>query len=245
MSVNLVTSPQRKRKRDVRMDGTRPQILHFVLRHSSATVEDIATALHLAPATVRRHLDILQRDNLVAYREVRRKTGRPEHVFYLTENGLDRLPKSYDNLLSMLLDEIKALNVQDIEGRDGRSVLQTALQRIGERLVERHENRMTDKSFQEQLVGVVDILRGEDFYPELDWAGPGRVRIRLLNCPFRCVAQGNNAVCCIDKALITNLLNTEVDRENCLADGSPSCSYVIAVKPSIAPRPADSTPAMV
>ncbi len=226
------------------MDGTRPQILHFVLRHSNATVEDIATALHLAPATVRRHMDILQRDDLVAYREVRRKTGRPEHVFHLTENGLNRLPKSYHNLLAMLLDEIKALNTRDIEGQDGRSVLQAALERVGKRLVERHQGKLVDKSFQEQLVELVDILHHEEFYPELDWAGPDRVRIRLLNCPFRCVAQGNSAVCCIDKALITNLLHAEVDRENCLADGSSSCSYVVSVKPSAALKPADSTPAV-
>ena len=47
----------------------------------------MAQAMGLASATVRRHLDILQRDHLVSWTEARRQTGRPHYVFFLTENG--------------------------------------------------------------------------------------------------------------------------------------------------------------
>ena len=225
------------------MDGTRPQILHFLLRHRAATVEDLAAAFHLASATVRRHLDILQRDSLVAYRRGRRKAGRPEYVYFLTEEGMDRLPKSYGRLLTTLMEELRAMTPDDLMGRDGRQLLEMVCRRVGERLVERHAGRVNGKTFEQQLVELVRVLGEEGFYPELDWASPGRLRIRLMNCPYRCAAQGNHAVCCIDMSLIRNLLHTDVEREQCLADGHPSCSYVVAVNPFALLQPVETSTA--
>ncbi|MBI4308589.1 MAG: ArsR family transcriptional regulator [Chloroflexi bacterium] len=224
------------------MDGTRPQILDFLLRQRTATVEDMAASFNLAPATLRRHLDILQRDNLVAYQRVRRKAGRPEYAYFLTEEGMDRLPKSYGRLLATLMQEIGAMTAEDVAGHDGRQILEMVCRRVGERLVERHAGRVNGKGFEGQLAELVRILSEEDFYPELDWASPDRLRIRLMNCPYRCAAQGNHAVCCADMALIKNVLHTDVEREQCLADGSPSCSYLVTIKPSLSPLPQDSAP---
>jgi len=56
-------------------------------KQGSDTVDRISMTIGLAPTTILRHLDILQRDQLVAYNEIRKKTGRPEHSFYLTELG--------------------------------------------------------------------------------------------------------------------------------------------------------------
>ena len=54
------------------MEGTRLGIL-TLLQRQSATVDQLRTELGLAAATVRRHLDILQRDRLVTFQAVRRK----------------------------------------------------------------------------------------------------------------------------------------------------------------------------
>ena len=69
------------------MEGARLRILQLLQKHSNDTVEGLANAIGLAPATIRRHLDILQRDRLVTFEEVRKRTGRPEYSFYLTEGG--------------------------------------------------------------------------------------------------------------------------------------------------------------
>ena len=88
------------------MEGTRLRILQLLQKDGHATVEGLATGIGLAPATIRRHLDILQRDRLVGFDEVRKRTGRPEYSFYLTEDGQESLPKDYDRLLAMVVDEI-------------------------------------------------------------------------------------------------------------------------------------------
>ena len=68
------------------MEGTRLGIL-TLLQHQTATVDQLSTKLGLASPTVRRHLDILQRDRFVTFQAVRRKQGRPEHAYSLTEEG--------------------------------------------------------------------------------------------------------------------------------------------------------------
>ena len=91
------------------MEGTRVRILMTIQRNGQATVEGLAHSLELAPATIRRHMDILQRDHLIAYREVKKPTGRPEYSFSLTEAGHDVLPKDYQRLLSALFKEMASL----------------------------------------------------------------------------------------------------------------------------------------
>lgn len=67
--------------------STRDIILEIIQNRKSETVNGLAQELSLAPATIRRHLDILQRDGLVTFTEVRHGTGRPEFSFSLTERG--------------------------------------------------------------------------------------------------------------------------------------------------------------
>ena len=69
------------------MEGPRLRILQLLQKNTNDTVGGLAQAIGLAVATIRRHLDILRRDPLVAFEEVRKKTGRPEYSFFLTEDG--------------------------------------------------------------------------------------------------------------------------------------------------------------
>ena len=63
--------------------------------------------MQLAPATVRRHMDILEWDRLVDHTEVRKPTGRPQYSFHLTEKGHDSVTKDYSRLLNELVPAIK------------------------------------------------------------------------------------------------------------------------------------------
>ena len=54
------------------MEGTRLRILQLLQRNSCDTVDGLAKSIGLAPATIRRHLDILQCDRFVSFEEVRK-----------------------------------------------------------------------------------------------------------------------------------------------------------------------------
>ena len=206
------------------MEGTRLRILQRLQKKSNDTVGGLAGSIGLAPATIRRHLDILQRDRLVAFEEVRKKTGRPEYSFYLTEDGHDALPKSYDVLLRQLVGELGQMTASDLAGMDGRSVLEDLFTRLSAPIANQAQRKSGSASLHERTESLLEILGAEEFLPEAEIVD-NRVQIRLLNCPFRTVAMANSAVCAYDSKIIAGVLGLEVSRTSCIHDGDPCCVY--------------------
>ena len=209
-------------------EGSRLRILQLLQRNASDTVEGLAKTIGLAPATVRRHLDILQRDRLVAFGEVRKKTGRPEYSFYLTEDGQEALPKDYDMLLSLLVQELTELTPNDMEGLNGEQLLELVFRRLSDKVCRSYEQDVSGKDLDYRLRTLMKVLTEQDFFPEAEVVD-GTFRISLLNCPFRSVALQNKAVCCFDSSLVSAMLDVEVAQEACIREGDTGCMYVAPV----------------
>ena len=210
------------------MEGTRLRILQLLQKRNRDNVDGLASAIGLAPATIRRHLDILQRDRLVAFEEVRKKTGRPEYSFYLTESGQEALPKGYDRLLGMMVQELSGLSVEDTATRDGQQILGLVFRRMSDRVARHYTGELFGRKLGERLETLLGRLSDDDFVPEAEVAD-GMVRIRLLNCPFRSVAMQTKAVCTFDINLISSLLDLDASQAECIHDGDSSCMYVAPV----------------
>jgi predicted ArsR family transcriptional regulator len=206
------------------MEGTRHRILQQLQKKTNDSVGGLAGSMGLATATIRRHLDILQRDRLVAFEEVRKKTGRPEYSFYLTEDGHQALPKSYDLLLRRLVDELGRMTASDLAGMDGRSVLEILFTRLSAQVSGPVQRESGSASLKERTASLLDVLDAEEFLPEAEFVD-GRVQIKLLNCPFRTVAMANDAVCDFDSKVITSVLGLEMSRTSCIHDGDACCVY--------------------
>ena len=81
---------------------TRERVATSILEHGPSTAADLARRLGLTPAAVRRHLDLLLADGVVAQRQPRATTGRgrgrPAKVFMITDAGRDTFAHAYDDL---------------------------------------------------------------------------------------------------------------------------------------------------
>lgn len=203
------------------MQSSRERILQIIQSRHAETVGGLARSLDLAPATVRRHLDILQRDSLVTYTEIRRGTGRPEHSFTLTEVGHESFPKGYDALLGKVVRELDALSEGDTAGKTGAQVLNMTLVRIGERIAAPSAGKDRAGAIQ----SLVETLQDHDFAPEIEDSEDG-IRITLMNCPFRSVAMTDSSICAYDTTLISTILGSQVTRERCISRGDKACVYV-------------------
>ena len=206
------------------MEGSRLRILQLLQRSGNDTVNGLATTIGLAQATIRRHLDILQRGRLVAFDEVRKKTGRPEYSFYLTEDGQEALPKGYDLLLNMLVQELAAMPAEDTNGRAGSEILELVFHRLSDKVWQRYESTVGGEDLESRLSTLMGLLRQEQFSSEAEVVDD-ILRIKLLNCPFRSVALRNNAVCSFDSNLIASMLELQPVRETCIHDGDTGCVY--------------------
>ena len=210
------------------MEGTRLRILQLLQKKGNETVDGLAKAIGLAPATIRRHLDILQRDRFVGFEEVRKKTGRPEYSFSLTEEGQETLPKNYDRLLNMVVGELTSLTAEDTRGQDGSQILEIVFKRLSDHVREEYAGQLIDKGLTQRLGTLLNVLRDQDFFPEVEVEGQ-TLRIKLLNCPFRSVALQNGAVCAFDLNVVSDILDVDVGREECIRSGATRCMYVAHV----------------
>ena len=210
------------------MEGTRFRILQLLQSNGNQAVEALASNIGLAPATIRRHLDILQRDRYVDFREVRKKTGRPEYSFFLTEEGQESLPKNYDRLLADTVDKLARLSAEDIDGRDGEQVLELVFESLSHEVFSQHEGEIKGKSFSERTEILLNVLEEKEFFPEIELAG-SEMRLKLKNCPYRFVALQNQAVCSFDSNIVSAFLSEDVKRPECITSGSAHCIYSINI----------------
>ena len=223
------------------MEGARLQMLQLLQHRYGATVGELAQHVSLAPATVRRHLDILQRDRLISYTTVKKRTGRPEFAYSLTEAGQEALPKDYANLLTSLINEISNLEAQEVQNLDGQQLLETALQRASGRVAQQALHSLNGKGPQERLRRLTEILRERGFRPVVEQR-QGEVYIQLLNCPFRAAALEHAGVCTFDRDLIASVLQRAVTKEQCIRDGDFVCCYRAFPNPLPSPFPISFTP---
>lgn len=184
----------------------------------------LAAQLSLAPATIRRHLDILQRDSLVTFTEIRHGTGRPEFSFSLTERGHEMLPKRYSDMLGQLISRLSSLEQESLKGRTGNQLLDEIMTTMA------HESVKQRGAGGAGAAAVVEMLREQDFAPEVSEDGDG-FAISLMNCPFRSVAMLNPALCAYDTAVIAAVAAAPVKRIACLTKGDSFCKYLITDKP--------------
>ncbi len=206
------------------MESTRTKIVE-ILRRGEATIEELTRRLDLAPATVRRHLDILQRDGFVRVRPVRRETGRPHYAFGLTEAGEELLPHHYIRITSRLIEEIGSLAPDETAGRTGKELAALLFERLGESLARSYLPRISGASLAERLEQTVAALAQEGLVFEVVPRGDAYLLIGN-ECPCRRVAEAHSEVCLHDQRLLTRLLDAEVERAWAPEAGG-SCAYLV------------------
>ncbi|MDP2726654.1 MAG: ArsR family transcriptional regulator [Dehalococcoidia bacterium] len=200
------------------MQRSRWQILEFLKRKNKATLDDLAKDLGLVPVTVRAHLSVLQREDLVAAEEVRGKVGRPFYVYFLTEEAERLFPKKYHALASLI--------IESLESSDGETKLDHLFQRISDVKAADYKDRLVGKDLQAKVAEAVRIMNQEGGMAEWEKTEDG-FTIWEHNCPFFLVAQRHPKVCLIDHLFLRKLLETEVEAIHRIIDGHPRCAYHI------------------
>lgn len=187
-------------------------------------MEELTQILALAPATVRRHLDILQRDGHVSPRPVRRETGRPHYAFSLTEEGHDLLPHHYIRVASRFLEEIVALRTQDTSGRTGRELASIVLERLAEGIVQSCAPRVTAETLGGRLDQAILALADEGLIFEAE-ERPGGYLIEAVDCLCCRISEGGGGVCGRDQRLLSRLLDADVEPD--ISEEAGTCSYLV------------------
>ncbi len=213
------------------MENTRQTILEILRRRKHATVEDLTTELGLAAATVRRHLDILMRDNYISVTQKRREIGRPHYVFSLTDAGEDLFPRSYVRLTNRMIDELVALNRTDMKGRDGVALAEVLFEKMADRVADTYAGRISGKTMSDRLNEVTKLLAGEGMFFEWRKSDDGYLLLGQ-GCPCPRIADIHTEVCVHDQRLLSRLLRADVEPVPPNPESQDSaCSYLVREQP--------------
>ncbi len=192
------------------------------------TAEKLARVVGLSSTTIRRHLDILQRDLLVSFDQVREGSGRPEYLYFLTEYGHESGYRDYKSFLVDLISGISGLSSTDMSAKNGRELLSFLIARIADEVSWPYlqPSRSTTDA---RVAKLERALSDRGFAPEITREGD-QLEIRLCNCPLRSAALCQEAVCLFDRTLIGAILQVDPVRESSIHDGHTTCLYVAALK---------------
>ena len=227
------------------METTRQQVLN-ILRRKPATIDELTRELGLAPATIRRHLDILGRDGHVSVAQVRRKTGRPHYLFSLSESGEALFPKQYVRITNRLIEEIVSLTPQETAGRDGITLAQLVFEKMAQRLAHRVGPHVHGATLAERVRSTAEALAEEGIAFEVE-AQPEGYLLVGRGCPCPRLGDRWGQVCAHDQRLLSLLVGAEVTYVEPSALGEDAfCAYRVRERagaegpsrPAEAPLPA-------
>jgi predicted ArsR family transcriptional regulator len=213
------------------MVSTRRDLLLLLRKRPGVTVSELATELGLTAMGVRRHLDALSVDGLVApVPPARRGVGRPPAGWRLTSAGLELFPRRYDRLALELLDDLAA--------NDGADAVEGLLARRTARLVTEYKAELDGVDDLAHRLRAIAKIRDEEGYEATSaTTGDGAFVLTEANCAIHQVAAHCPALCAHEHQLLSAVLGpgTEVTRTSHILSGDPVCTYRV--------RSAASTPA--
>jgi predicted ArsR family transcriptional regulator len=189
-------------------------------KRPALSVNEMAKELGITEMAVRRHLNTLERDGLIASTLVRQSMGRPVHLYSLTEQADELFPKNYHHLALDILEEIN-------QGVDGASAIYRLFRSREEKLFRQYRPRMKDKNLEERVRTLADVQNRGGYMAEWERDEQGDYLLHEYNCPITQVAHQYTQACGCELSLFERLLETQIERTECLTKGGGRCTYRI------------------
>lgn len=197
------------------------QILTYLQRHAEATIKDLEDELGISTTAVREHLTNLDARGFIATRLVRNGRGRPRILYSLTERARELFPRSYDTLMSVLLDEI--------ERQQGGEQLQRLLSGVSERLAESYQ-RGVQGTLGSRIIEVQKMMESRGIPVD---ASTADASFTFYACPYHEVAQGHADVCAMEKRMLEQVLGHSVQSDSAIREGGRCCHFSVAPSDTI------------
>ncbi|MCS0637327.1 transcriptional regulator [Streptomyces sp. LP05-1] len=206
-----------------------------MLDHGPSTVTELARRLGLTQAAVRRHLDALVADDVVAPHAQRvygaRTRGRPAKVFALTDCGRDAFDQSYDSLA------VDALRWIEQHAGGEAAVAAFARDRMAAQ-AEGYRAQVEAAPPEDRAEALARALSADGYAATARTAPVGR-QLCQHHCPVAHVAERYPQLCEAETEVFSRLLGTHVQRLATIAHGDGVCTTYI---PDGGPPPPQTSP---
>lgn len=206
--------------------GTRERVLDEVLTHGPVSAAEVGRRLELTAAAVRRHLDALEAEGLVAVKLVSaaRGAGRPSRRYVVTHQAQGRLGDDHLAVALDALDRLAELGGEDEVRRLARHAFEPVERRYHEALAGR------ELPLEERTRLLAEVLAETGYAGTLRHVGEGLAptlradQVCQGHCPLQGLPARHPQFCDEETALFTRLLGVDVRRLSTLATGGHVCT---------------------
>ncbi len=214
-------------------DRTRDSVARIVLERGPQSAAALAALLGLSAAGVRRHLDALVADGLLAEREARpaahRGRGRPARMYALTDAGRAAFPHGYDDLATTALRYLRDTGGEGavVEFAEHRAASLASALRAD---IDQAAAPVT------RTVALAESLTSHGYAATTESASAG-IQVCQHHCPVAHVAAEFPQLCEAETRAFERVLGTYVQRLATIAHGDGVCTTHVPVPPLPAMHP--------
>jgi DeoR family suf operon transcriptional repressor len=195
------------------------QILeHLLANKKGLSVDELAKMLDISRTGVQQHFVVLERDGYIKKSTLNKTGGRPVTIYAITDKGNNYFPKQYAWFSTLILD--------DLEQEIGHERFKAYMQKLGAKLADKLRSKFEGKNLTERVSGLAEVMTDLGFQVQVDSEAEG-LQMQACNCIYHDLAQKHHEICEFDLALMSSLLDKEVEQLSCMAKGDCSCSFKI------------------
>ncbi len=199
---------------------TKDKILDLLKKEVSLTVNDLTDHLNITHMAVRKHLNTLEKDQLIRTTEIKQPMGRPLQTYSLTEKGDMLFPKNYEGISVEFL--------HDIEDTFGRESIDTLFKKREQRLTNEYSTRMKNKTTQEKMQEIEKIQNEKGYMAKASQIDDNTYELIEYNCPIFAIAKEFKMACRCETEMFKKVLDTDrVNRVCCKTDGDDHCKFLL------------------
>lgn len=190
---------------------------HLLNSEQGLTLDQLADLLEISRNAVNQHVSGLEKLSCIESRMLPSAGGRPSRAYTLTDAGMAMFPKQYALFSTMLLKAISE-NIKGVQ-------LEKLFASIGSDLALPFKERVNNSDSKiEEVTKIMEELGYEARLSSINTSS----EIIAKNCVFHDLAAENDAVCELDRALISSLLDTRIEQQECMVKGGNSCRFCIS-----------------
>lgn len=206
------------------LSASRHDLVRFLKRQGSATVEQITQAIGLAPTTVRQHLERLLEQDLLVRQSVAEGPGRPTMYYRLSPTAEALFPSQDSVLFGQLVEFLLHQGYPSLVDEFFQLTWQERQQEFNRRL-----EQAGAKTLEERLEVMRDFLAKQGFLPELIIEGDQAV-LYTCNCPFSEGVRATRLPCRLEFKFLEEALQRPLTRQAYIPNGAPMCSYQLSLR---------------
>ena len=197
------------------------QILeHLLANRNGLSVDELAKLLDISRTGVQQHFVVLERDGYIRKNTFNKTAGRPVTIYVITDKGNNYFPKQYAWFSELILGELQ----QEI----GAERFKVYMQKLGSKLADKLRGKFEDKNLTERVDELLLIMTDLGFQVKVDVEPETEnINIQACNCIYHDLAQKHHEICEFDLALMSSLLDKQVEQISCMAKGDCNCNFRI------------------